>query len=104
MDMNELLEELGIIEKRLRVISRYGVEINRKERLLSMDLERLRSRMINDKKLLRKEIMELRKTIKDLDMDIFLLGNKLSLMVEKQRMEEQKRVAEGIDPSKLEPL
>ena len=104
MDMNELLEELGIIEKRLRLISRYGVEINRKERLLSMDLERLRSRMINDKKLLRKEIMELRKTIKDLDMDIFLLGNKLSLMVEKQRMEEQKRVVEGIDPSKLEPL
>ncbi|MCD6589937.1 hypothetical protein J7K74_02010 [Candidatus Woesearchaeota archaeon] len=104
MDMDELLEELGTIEKRLRLISRYGVEINRKERLLSMDLERLRSRMINDKKLLRKEIMELRKTIKDLDMDIFLLGNKLSLMVEKQRMEEQKRVVEGIDPSKLEPL
>ncbi len=85
-----------MIKNKIDYLKKQEIEINHKLRILDIEVYKIKKQKEFDSEKLKKEIQELKETIKDLEKDLLRIGYRLKLLTEKKEID--------IDFSKLQPL
>ena len=84
------MDELEIIDKKLGIVQRYGININKKTRQLAIRIESLKNNIRHNHESISKELKQIKQDIKEMDEHVFIIGNMLSMLVEKDKLEKIK--------------